>query len=109
MEDLLPKEVAWRRKKMGFPFPYERFVSESGPVMDMIFARAHNPFVDLSRRAALEQSWKAMSFVLWYELYFNENVGLFEDIQETARRQGGPARDYGYTPEYLRSYQEAIP
>jgi asparagine synthase (glutamine-hydrolysing) len=102
MEDLLPRDVVWRKKKMGFPFPYERFQAENDAIMETILDQASNPFLDLSQKQSLKNNWKAMSFILWYELYFNENVDLLLDLQTMALRSG-PASDYGFTPEYLRN------
>jgi asparagine synthase (glutamine-hydrolysing) len=93
MEDVLPTNVLWRKKKMGFPFPYERFQAESNSIMEMICDRARNPFLDLSQRKTLKSDWKAMSFILWYELYFNDNVDLFVEVQSAAR-DAVPGRDY---------------
>ena len=102
MEDILPNDVVWRKTKMGFPFPYERFRAETDATMETILDRASNPFVDLSQKESLKDNWKAMSFILWYELYFNENVDLLLDLQTVALRSR-PASDYGFTPEYLRN------
>jgi asparagine synthase (glutamine-hydrolysing) len=102
MEDLLPDDVVWRKKKMGFPFPYDRFRAESNSIMETILARASNPFLDLSHKESLKNDWKAMSFILWYELYFNENVDLLLDLQSVAARSS-PSSDYGFIPEYLRN------
>jgi asparagine synthase (glutamine-hydrolysing) len=102
MEDILPADVVWRKRKMGFPFPYDRFRVESDAIMETVLDRASNPCLDLSQKASLKKSWKAMSFILWYELFFNEQVDLLRDLQAMALRSG-PASDYGYTPEYLRN------
>ncbi len=102
MEDLLPEDVVWRKKKMGFPFPYERFQADNHAIMETILDRSSNPFLDLSQKQSLKNNWKAMSFILWYELYFNENVDLLLDLQTMALRSN-PASDYGFTPEYLRN------
>lgn len=102
MEDLLPQDVVWRKNKMGFPFPYERFQAETNAIMETILERASNPFIDLSQKQSLKNNWKAISFILWYELYFNENVDLLLDLQTMALRSH-PASEYGFTPEYLRN------
>ena len=107
MEDLLPDDVVWRKKKMGFPFPYDRFRAESNSMMETILDRASNPFLDLSQKESIKKDWKAMSFILWYELYFNENVDLLLDLQAVALRSS-PASDYGFMPEYLRNGSLAI-
>ena len=104
MEHLLPPEVVWRKTKMGFPFPYQRFQTESQALMDTLLDRAKNPFLDLSQRSSLKNSWKAMSFVLWYELYFNDNVDLLLDLQRMAANSG-TVSSYGFTPEYLRQHR----
>jgi asparagine synthase (glutamine-hydrolysing) len=101
MEDLLPEDVVWRKKKMGYPFPYERFQAENDSIMETILDRSSNPYIDLSQKQSLKNNWKAMSFLLWYELYFNENIDLLLDLQIMALR-ARPASDYGFTPEYLR-------
>ena len=87
---------------MGFPFPYERFQTENNAIMETILDRASNPVVDLSLKESLKKNWKAMSFILWYELYFNENVDLLLHLQTMALRSR-PASEYGFTPEYLRN------
>ena len=89
---------------MGFPFPYDTFQAQSHAIMEMILDRASNPFLDLSQKQSLKSNWKAMSFILWYELYFNENVDLLLDVQAIASRSG-PLSHYGFTPEYLRNCQ----
>jgi asparagine synthase (glutamine-hydrolysing) len=101
MEDVLPDDVLWRRQKLGFPFPFERFFAESRPVLDEVLSNGHNPYLDLGRRARFEQNWKVWSFVLWYEMFFNDNLALFDRIEEMAAvRAAGNGR---FRPEYLRT------
>ena len=107
MEDVLPDEVVWRKTKMGFPFPYDRFQEESNPIMDTILARANNPFLDLSQGQSLKSNWNAMSFILWYELFFNENIDLLLEVQRIRAPSSAPAENYGFTPEYLKKYEHA--
>jgi asparagine synthase (glutamine-hydrolysing) len=103
MEDVLPREVVWRKNKMGFPFPDERFQEESNRIMDTILSGASNPFVDLSQKQSLKRNWRAMSFILWYELWFNENVDLLLKVQRMGARCTIPASGYGFIPEYLKN------
>jgi asparagine synthase (glutamine-hydrolysing) len=102
MEDLLPENVVWRKKKMGFPFPYDRFRNDSRSIMERILTNAKNPFLDLSQEEALEQNWKTMSFVIWHELYINGNADLLLSLQDTALQEREKS-EYGYVPEYLRT------
>ena len=102
MEDLLPPEVVWRKRKMGFPFPYQSFRQQNREIFDLIFAKAHNPFLDMMQRETIEGNWKAISFILWYEYYFRENFDLFTSIEDRARRNG-KGIDYGFSPEFLTS------
>jgi asparagine synthase (glutamine-hydrolysing) len=101
-EPLLPKDVVWRRHKMGFPFPYERFCAESKDILNVIVNESHNPYIDFSMREQFRHDWKTLSFLLWYELFFNENLPLFQKIEDLARRI---PRDEapGFTPEFLRA------
>ncbi len=99
MEDRLPAEVVWRRAKMGFPYPYERFFEKYRPVVDLILDNARNPFIDTSRKTRLRTDWRALSFLLWYECFFNDNRALFSRVEAMAEQQPH-ARTY--VPAFLR-------
>jgi asparagine synthase (glutamine-hydrolysing) len=101
VEDLLPPEVVWRRHKMGFPFAYERFVADSADVIDLLLRGADNPYVDLARPDRFRSDWTVLSFLLWYELFINDNVSLFQRMEDAARRRR-PAVGYGYVPAFIR-------
>ncbi|MFL6623393.1 MAG: asparagine synthase (glutamine-hydrolyzing) [Sulfurifustis sp.] len=99
MEDLLPREIVWRRVKMGFPYPYEQFYEKYRGIVDLILDTARNPFIDTSKRERLRTDWRALSFLLWYELFFNDNRALFRRIEAMAPpRQSGP-----YVPAFLQT------
>lgn len=100
VEDLLPKDVVWRRQKMGFPFPYERFFAENAEIINLILANAENPYLDFSKSNSFRHDWKTISFLLWYELFFNENLALFDKIEAKANRMYS-VEDFGYTPQFL--------
>ena len=102
VQDLLPKDVVWRKHKLGFPFPYERFYSEYDEIIETILDHSENPYIDFSKRKQFRNDWKTISFILWYELFFNENLPLFNRI-ETKAREMHPVRNDGYSPEFLNS------
>lgn len=102
---LLPDDVLWRKRKMGFPFPFERFYSDSEPILRLIWSRATNPHLDLSQISKYRHNWRAISFVLWYELFFNRNYSLFEEIRGMATSNTAQS-NYGYAPEYLEAAVE---
>lgn len=85
MEKDLPEEVVWRKVKMGFPYPYERFYANHHSVVELILNRAKNPYIDFSNKVLLRTNWLALSFILWYEFFINENVELFRDIESLSR------------------------
>jgi asparagine synthase (glutamine-hydrolysing) len=58
MADVLPADVVWRKRKLGFPFPFARFYARSAPVLDMLFARADNPYVDTRPGGAPRTDWR---------------------------------------------------
>jgi len=103
-EDILPHDVLWRKKKMGFPFPYQRFYENSDKILNTIFKNANNPYIDFSKKDDFKNDWNAISFILWYELFFNQNINLFEKIQKVAT-QSNKEINYGFTPQYLISGQ----
>ena len=87
MEKDLPQEVVWRKVKMGFPYPYERFYANHQPVVELILNRAKNPYIDFSNKGLLRTNWLALSFILWYEFFINENVELFRNIENLSRNE----------------------
>jgi asparagine synthase (glutamine-hydrolysing) len=107
MEGLLPADVVWRRRKMGFPFPYARFYQENRDIIQLILRVSNNPYIDLTKFAFPQgetsaQKWKLLSFLLWYELFFNENMDLFKAIEAKARPLQTNS-NYGFEEEFLRS------
>ena len=101
MEDRLPHDVVWRRAKMGFPYPYERFFEQSRGIVDLILSSARNPFINSKKSEHLRVDWRAMSFILWYELFFKENHALFRRIEEMAQRAAVAPQ-----PSYVPAFRE---
>jgi asparagine synthase (glutamine-hydrolysing) len=102
MEDLLPAEVVWRRVKMGFPYPYERFFATYRPIVELILSEARNPYINPDRYEQLMTDWHGLSFILWYEFFINDNKALFRKIETMAAATGTPAVAR-YTPEFLNT------
>lgn len=102
MEDLLPSDVLWRKQKMGFPFPYQTFCENSKEIMNLILGHTNNPHIDLSDKVILQRNWRAISFILWYELFFSENIALFEEIERMTRYLP-TTNDLTYKPEFWSS------
>ncbi len=101
VEDMLPADVVWRRRKLGFPFAIERFYADNHDILKLVVNETHNPYLDYSKREQFRHDWKTLSFILWYELFFNENYPLFHKIQHVAQRLHS-SRDYGYVPQFLQ-------
>jgi asparagine synthase (glutamine-hydrolysing) len=105
-EAILPSDVVWRKRKMGFPFPYSTFYDKYSDVIAHILNRARNPYIDLSAKDKLMRNWKFISFILWYELFFNKNIALFEDIERMIRTYHEPINtSVGYRPLFLNTYR----
>lgn len=102
LEDCLPHDVLWRKRKMGFPFPYLEFYKNSKNVIDLIMRSMNNPYLDFSNNGKPYIDWTVISFILWYELFFNENILLFEKIERMFQL---PQRTSvsEYIPEFLTS------
>jgi asparagine synthase (glutamine-hydrolysing) len=106
VEDILPADVVWRRQKMGFPFPFDRFYAENEKIVNFILENAENPYLDFSRRQEFRSDWKTLSFILWYELFFNENTAFFENVEALAGELH-PREQAGFEPEFLNA--EVLP
>jgi asparagine synthase (glutamine-hydrolysing) len=99
-QNSLPEEVVWRKQKLGFPYPFKRFMLDSPPSIRTLFQELRNPYVDLPsfQRFANDPTniqrneweahtgcWRMISFLLWYELFVNRNENLFSKIQQEHR------------------------
>ncbi len=76
MSDRLPAEVAWRKRKMGFPFPYEQWAAASRERFFGAIGNVDCPYVDLAilKRSYGELAkrnplylWRVMSVCLWWK------------------------------------------
>jgi asparagine synthase (glutamine-hydrolysing) len=105
LEDILPEDVVWRRNKMGFPFPYETFYRNSETIISKIIKETANPFLDYSKQDRFRNNWNVLSFILWYELFMNDNKKMLEEIQVMA---GYPGKAENYKPQYLNTYHTFV-
>lgn len=92
VEDLLPPEVLWRRTKMGFPHPERRFAAESSRQFAFILRQAENPLLDTSRLRPTSNGsvdWRIISYLLWHEMFINDNTDFFTRLEEFAHDEAG--------------------
>ena len=101
-EGRLPEDVLWRKRKMGFPFPYRRFFDESQAALKAISGSPPNPHGVRLLAGSSARTWRSVSFLLWYELYFARNLTLFEAIASSAVPSSLP-KPGGFFPEFLRA------
>ena len=86
MADRLPAAVTWRKRKMGFPFPYSKWAAESKPAFFAAIGRVDCPYAD--RRKLVESYdrlgqenplylWRIMSLCLWWKrCVLGESLGV---------------------------------
>lgn len=76
VEDLLPKEVIWRKNKMGFPFPYSEWLKSSKPIIEKNLKNVDCPYVDskdlFDKYDSMVKSdpvflWRYISLLLWWK------------------------------------------
>ena len=76
MSNLLPPEVTWRRKKMGFPFPYQEWFAGNKTRLFRSIERLDCPYVHIGRlrsgydMLAATRSrylWRVVSLALWWK------------------------------------------
>lgn len=104
-EKMLPRDVVWRRQKMGYPFPTGQFFSENKKLVDLIFAKSNNPFVrlDAFKQFDTGQACYLLSFLLWYESFIRDNDELFDGLARLAEERRGPPSGSTKNAVYLRS------
>jgi len=74
-EKLLPKEIIWRRQKMGFPFPLKNWLTENRHLALEILGQGapHIPKRNIANRydANVARSpalaWRVLSYAIWWE------------------------------------------
>ena len=75
VKDYLPDEVTWRRKKMGFPFPYREWLLASREVAKKNAAGVDCPYLDTTAlfanydalvKVAPITLWRLLSVMLWW-------------------------------------------
>ncbi len=75
-ERSLPKEVVWRRQKMGFPFPLNQWLTENRDWALGVLRNSQAPHIlleNLARRydatinRAPNQAWRVLSYATWWQ------------------------------------------
>lgn len=75
VEDLLPPQIVWRRRKTGFPFPYEQWLGESRERFFAALGDSEVPWIDTAAlreawaplaRSRPRELWRMMSVCLWW-------------------------------------------
>jgi asparagine synthase (glutamine-hydrolysing) len=76
MKDVLPADVVWRKRKMGFPFPYVQWATASRDRFLFLIGQSECPYVDMKRlrtvylRLANNNPlflWRVMSLCMWWK------------------------------------------
>lgn len=101
LSELLPKEVAWRRSKLGYPTPEESWLAQGSSVIRQILqenadAGYLKPYFQsgvLTNIAAQSDSelaktpglWRIVNLILWYELMLKSNAQSFAHLHQVHR------------------------
>jgi len=75
MEPYLPKNIVWRKTKMGFPFPYKKFLNQHRAQFEPMVSRLGNFWVrnnegtdyDVILNKSPHKLWRLCSTALWLE------------------------------------------
>ena len=81
MHDLLPPEITWRRRKMGYPFPLRDWLRASLPIVRTTLAQSDNPYFD--KRIVAENLepwilhqpdlvWRILILELWHRRFVRD-------------------------------------
>ncbi len=78
VEDVLPPTIVWRRRKMGYPFPLQEWLTSSLPIVQTLLRESDNPYVNrkfvgenLERWIAQQPDlvWRIVSLELWHRRF----------------------------------------
>lgn len=81
MEDLLPAEITWRRRKMGYPFPLRDWLQESISMVRATIRQSDNPYID---KTLVEENlecwiqdhpellWRILILELWHKRFVRQ-------------------------------------
>lgn len=81
MEDKLPKEIVWRRTKMGFPFPLKEWLVNNKDKFLEMLSGVDCPYIDLPKLGKHyvelatrhdEYLWGLLSILLWWKFSVKE-------------------------------------
>lgn len=83
MEPYLPKKIAWRRKKMGFAFPFRPYFSDNRalffPLLSHLkpldFLSDHYPDYDFLLQNDPVLLWRLLSTAIWLQNQRNNRIG----------------------------------
>ena len=103
MDGILPMDVLWRKRKMGFPFPYDSFFQKHDQIINRLISQSQNPYIDFSKKELFKNKWHVLSFILWYEMFINENHDLFQEIQNSSDYTRTSNYDK-YQPKFIQTY-----
>lgn len=89
MQHLLPKEICWRRTKLGFPTPEIRWLTQGAPYIRRRFQNRASeeqlaPYIqpgllqqisDLPNAAlaATPGLWRLLNLLVWFDIFFNQS------------------------------------
>ncbi|MBN1128704.1 MAG: asparagine synthase (glutamine-hydrolyzing) [Chitinispirillaceae bacterium] len=97
VEPFLPPQVVWRKRKMGFPFPHDRFFKESDGIIRHIIRSSSSPFINRLPAKRWRTEWMLLSYLLWHEWCIVRNTALFDAISG----EGSKDTAWPMTPAYL--------
>jgi asparagine synthase (glutamine-hydrolysing) len=95
MEDLLPRSITWRRRKVGFQYPLNQWLPKSRQTLLRWVAASECPFIDQGLLAAgyddiLQRNpnylWRILSVGLWWRRCV---MGQSLDLEGTHARTAG--------------------
>jgi asparagine synthase (glutamine-hydrolysing) len=89
MQDVLPKEICWRRNKMGFPTPETRWLRQGAAyIREQLGAQVDGPTAAYIQPAMVKQLvtlpdeelaatpglWRMLNLLKWYEIFFERQT-----------------------------------
>jgi asparagine synthase (glutamine-hydrolysing) len=101
IEPYLPKEIVWRKRKMGYPFPMDSFLKQNSKIIQILQQSKIAIHKNSNQLLRKNSTWKTLSYILWYEWHINNNQRLFDSIKSIAKKTD----DWSIQPEYFSSFR----
>ncbi len=101
-QDMLPNDVVWRKRKMGFPFPLGQFLRQNSAALRRLEKETDIPNALNVSAITTHGQWCRYSFLLWKSLFIDKNSEILDQVERSVSED--PPKEAAYVPRYYDSF-----